>query len=99
MAFQTIIEFVAHGLEGMGIVVVGVGGLVAYDWLLDRDVPLRLRSARKYPDGVVRLRCEARSHGSLRAGRGLAARAARILRHCRRSERLASVGRTRGYCS
>ncbi len=64
MAFQTIIEFVAHGLEGMGIVVVGVGGLVAYDWLLDRDVPLRLRSARKYPDGVVRLRCEARSHGS-----------------------------------
>jgi hypothetical protein len=58
MAFQTIIEFVAHGLEGMGIVVVGVGGLVACDWLLDRDVPLRLRSARKYPNGVVRLRYE-----------------------------------------
>jgi hypothetical protein len=58
MAFQTIIEFVAHGLEGMGIVVVGVGGLVALDWLLDRDVSLRLRSARKYSNGVVRLRYE-----------------------------------------
>jgi uncharacterized membrane protein len=29
MAFQAIIEFVAHGLEAMGIVVVSVGGLVA----------------------------------------------------------------------
>lgn len=29
MAFQTIIEFVAHGLEAMGIVVVFVGGLMA----------------------------------------------------------------------
>ena len=29
MAFQTIIEFVARGLEGMGIAVVSVGGLAA----------------------------------------------------------------------
>ncbi len=49
MAFQTIIEFVAHGLEGMGIVVVGVGGLVAYDWLLDRDVPPPPILSRKRP--------------------------------------------------
>jgi uncharacterized membrane protein len=29
MAFQSIIEWAAHGLEGMGIAVVAVGGLVA----------------------------------------------------------------------
>ena len=29
MAFQTIIEWVAHGLEAMGITVVSVGGLAA----------------------------------------------------------------------
>lgn len=29
MAFQTIVEFVAHGLEAMGIVVMAAGGLVA----------------------------------------------------------------------
>jgi len=29
MTFQSIIEWVAHGLEGMGIAVVAVGGLVA----------------------------------------------------------------------
>jgi uncharacterized membrane protein len=29
MAFQTIVEFVAHGLEAMGIVVMAFGGLVA----------------------------------------------------------------------
>ena len=29
MAFQAIIEWVAHGLEGMGIAVVSIGGLAA----------------------------------------------------------------------
>ena len=29
MAFQAVIEWVAHGLEGMGIVVVSVGGVAA----------------------------------------------------------------------
>ena len=29
MAFQAVIEWVAHGLEGMGIAVVSVGGLAA----------------------------------------------------------------------
>ena len=29
MAFQAIIEWIAHGLEGMGIAVVSVGGLAA----------------------------------------------------------------------
>jgi uncharacterized membrane protein len=29
MVFQTIVEFVAHGLEAMGIVVMAAGGLVA----------------------------------------------------------------------
>ena len=29
MAFQTIVELVAHGLEGMGILVVSVGGVAA----------------------------------------------------------------------
>ena len=29
MAFQSVIEWVAHGLEGMGIAVVSVGGLAA----------------------------------------------------------------------
>jgi hypothetical protein len=29
LAFQTIVEWVAHGLEAMGIAVVSVGGLAA----------------------------------------------------------------------
>jgi hypothetical protein len=38
MAFQAIVEFVAHGLEGMGIGVVAVGGVVAMVGLLRRLV-------------------------------------------------------------
>jgi uncharacterized membrane protein len=29
MAFQTIVEYVAHGLEAMGIVVIAIGGIVS----------------------------------------------------------------------
>ncbi len=38
MAFQTAIELVAHGLEGMGIAVVAVGGAVALASFLRRLV-------------------------------------------------------------
>ena len=38
MAFQTIIEWAAHGLEGMGIAVVAAGGVVAMVGFLRRLV-------------------------------------------------------------
>ena len=53
MAFQTVIEWVAHGLEGMGIAVVSVGGLAAMVNFVRR---LIAGDAFKAESGVLRER-------------------------------------------
>ena len=53
MAFQTIVEFVAHALEGMGIAVVAVGGLMGMVSFLRR---LAAGDAFEAETGVLRQR-------------------------------------------
>ena len=53
MAFQTIVEFVAHGLEAMGIVVMAAGGLVAMVSFVRRLVAVQAFGAET---GVLRER-------------------------------------------